>query len=1295
MSELFGDIFAGAGGMDEFEQHVASSSESEGVNQSYRVSTSMDQLKRQASNFVGLRNQSNILNLNLEKYKKVSGKQSDSEYEDVTIDFADFPYYGQLIDMGFEISLINRCFHKFVEPTFGSTDVNTRTQENMIMWLFEEQERQSTMQDFIPPRDGVIGSLFDNTCIPCSVDDEKLSSKRIVKKKKAQKQPNLLFVMQKLFSYMMAIEKPSIETTELTDAFGWRSRQVSVQHDIQELSRVFFSALETKLSKMKIDNFIKNTFAGVSVNKIVCNECGNTSCVKEDFYDITITVENTLRESLEKFVEVERFEGNNKYSCSKCNKQVDLAFRNTSLRAIPPIIFFSLTRFDYDFKTESRIKIKKEIKFESVLDMSPYKEYPGEPEEYELIGIIIHSGSPYSGHYYSLIHDHLMEGRTGLLEEEDTSNEKKKKKFAMEFEGQTHWFEFNDERVFEIDPKEEIPKYYGGKGASAYMLVYKRKEMDFENTKFDFPIPSYFKDDIDRENEGIKVMREYQEQQVDMKRQTDSLRENTGTAVVYLPNFFSVEKNHLAPINLSDLKNLYRSFEFHYDSNIDEFYQITREKFGDKLGDTFSLRVLNKEGKVYSISDQTLPKNSDDDDLVIRKYCDKESKYLYLLVLPSEDQSDHSVSDPRFNLSTPEKLTVTCAMYETLTDSNIFDIEYRVDMSIGDVIRQAKIRMGYIDDLPLKAYLRYKNKKPIFVTDMNKKMLNFLDGFDSIGLEFEFNEFSIIEELYQELERQKHNVKAALTNEDCEDIVIVKFGDREKIVRVDLNFTLEQLKKKILDEMFSSHCIVSELHKYGGENWIKECVMLRKQKKQFFKNEDSTKSLSDLDIGDGERIEIIIKLSIEKEVDIKFIEIEAKNTGYDETTERPIFNYLNMFELKVDQEASLKIIKSKLSQKFKKENWQYDNVYNFRFRGCHNQRPREIIKDEETLLSTLLIEQTNEKTIYIEIGKPPLNNQIHVKVNLVHNFPPKTCSSRILNENENQIYHHTNITASESWSLEFLKIYLLKTLDAFKSVENIKYLQIRDCTFTGGFKRMTKVYSDKIHLNKSLGKLRWRDTKVIAVKILTDNDVDVYEKLSSAPEVIDPKAKKKKLVIPPPLHIIVRLRKIVERGSESNFEYMEAKELIVNISQISSWDTVDTFKAGILSISDTSGSVSEFIVSKFSFGDSRIIRIEEDKPIEKVEEHGEIKKPVHLMRRINLSDGDVIVLTYLSDFEKDEIMKVHSTSLQDYEIERSSSKVKQDDDFFGFMNSGKNRAKEEALQILLEDSDDEDSDDVE
>jgi hypothetical protein len=80
----------------------------------------------------------------------------------------------------------------------------------------------------------------------------------------------------------------------------------------------------------------------------------------------------------------------------------------------------------------------------------------------------------------------------------------------------------------------------------------------------------------------------------------------------------------------------------------------------------------------------------------------------------------------------------------------------------------------------------------------------------------------------------------------------------------------------------------------------------------------------------------------------------------------------------------------------KKENWEYDNIHNFRFRISKNQRPQEIIKDEETLLSTLLIEQSNENTIYIELGKPPIIGQIKVKVNLLHNYPPQNSSTRIL-----------------------------------------------------------------------------------------------------------------------------------------------------------------------------------------------------------------------------------------------------------------------------------------------------------
>jgi len=422
---------------------------------------------------------SSILSLDLEKqYSRTqltNNGDNSTSFEEVTIDFSTFPFYSQLIDMGFPNDLINKAFHKFVEPSDTTdTDVNSRTQENMIMWLFEEQDNQSSSESIVPlicdHNDGeIIGSIFDNTIgVDLSLETTKeVTSLKIIKKKKKKKQPNLLLVMQKLFSYMMKIEKPSVETTELTDAFGWQTKHVSMQHDIQELSRVFFQALETKLSKMKKDNFIKDIFCGSIINKTVCKECGNVSCMEEDFYDLTLTVEKSLEESLKKYVSFERFEGNNQYSCSKCNKKVELAVRNTTIKRLPPILFFSLSRFEYDWKTESRVKIKQEMTFNSVVDMSPFTENPVEntPEEYELFSVIVHTGSPFCGHYYCLINDLLEEGNFNV--EDERNDEKKKNKKAFETETDQHWFEFNDERVFSVNSKEEIPKYFGGKGATA------------------------------------------------------------------------------------------------------------------------------------------------------------------------------------------------------------------------------------------------------------------------------------------------------------------------------------------------------------------------------------------------------------------------------------------------------------------------------------------------------------------------------------------------------------------------------------------------------------------------------------------------------------------------------------------------------------------------------------------------------------------------------------------------------------------------------------------------------------
>ena len=122
-----------------------------------------------------------------------------------------------------------------------------------------------------------------------------------------------------------------------------------------------------------------------------------------------------------------------------------------------------------------RSKVDDYCEFPEHLDMSNYTQewlhkkekggefamdYPPEYYNYELVGIVVHSGTATSGHYYSYIKE----------QEADTDT----------------WIEFNDAFVREFD-KTQIPnECFGGevqagwqsryqKSHSAYVVVYRRK----------------------------------------------------------------------------------------------------------------------------------------------------------------------------------------------------------------------------------------------------------------------------------------------------------------------------------------------------------------------------------------------------------------------------------------------------------------------------------------------------------------------------------------------------------------------------------------------------------------------------------------------------------------------------------------------------------------------------------------------------------------------------------------------------------------------------------------------------
>src|ERR1700733_2957058 len=123
----------------------------------------------------------------------------------------------------------------------------------------------------------------------------------------------------------------------------------------------------------------------------------------------------------------------------------------------------------------TRCKINDEYRFPERIDMAPYTvehlsqpNQPIDPDIFELVGVLVHSGTAESGHYYSFIR------------ERPSNNDRE------------NWIEFNDDSVTPWDPSNMEGSCYGGvdyrgpvdggnlqydKSFSAYMLFYQRSSV--------------------------------------------------------------------------------------------------------------------------------------------------------------------------------------------------------------------------------------------------------------------------------------------------------------------------------------------------------------------------------------------------------------------------------------------------------------------------------------------------------------------------------------------------------------------------------------------------------------------------------------------------------------------------------------------------------------------------------------------------------------------------------------------------------------------------------------------------
>ncbi|KAG2601030.1 ubiquitin C-terminal hydrolase 12-like isoform X1 [Panicum virgatum] len=278
--------------------------------------------------------------------------------------------------------------------------------------------------------------------------------------------------LQSLF-YKLQHSDNSVATKELTKSFGWDSYDSFMQHDVQELNRILCEKLENKMKGTTVEGAIQKLFEGHHKNYIECINVDYKSTRKESFYDLALDVKgcSDVYASFDKYVAVERLEGDNKYQCEEHGLQD--AKKGMLFIDFPPVLQLQLKRFEYDFVRDAMVKINDRYVFPLQLDLDKDDGKYLSPEAdrsvrnlYTLHSVLVHSGGVHGGHYYAFIRPTLSD----------------------------QWYKFDDERVTKEDMKRALEEQYGGeeelphtnpglnttplrftKHSNAYMLVYIRE----------------------------------------------------------------------------------------------------------------------------------------------------------------------------------------------------------------------------------------------------------------------------------------------------------------------------------------------------------------------------------------------------------------------------------------------------------------------------------------------------------------------------------------------------------------------------------------------------------------------------------------------------------------------------------------------------------------------------------------------------------------------------------------------------------------------------------------------------
>ncbi|RKF53412.1 Ubiquitin carboxyl-terminal hydrolase 21 [Golovinomyces cichoracearum] len=344
---------------------------------------------------------------------------------------------------------------------------------------------------------------------------------------------NSAYTLQRLF-YQLQTSNNAVGTSELTKSFGWETRHIFEQQDVQELSRKLMERMEEKMKGTEAEKVLPKLFSGKVRTYISCINVDYESHRLEDFWDIQLNVigNKDLESSFQDYIQEEIMDGENQYMAGDEYKLQD-AKKGVIFETFPDVLHLQLKRFQYDIERDAMMKINDRYEFPEKFDASPYlaeNADKSEPYIYQLHGVLVHSGDLNAGHYYAFI--------------------------KPEKDG---WFyKYDDDKVTKATIKEVLEDNYGGefmfpqghvpirrnkphmRQNSAYMLVYIRQNrLDDVLCPVDkADTPAHLQSKLDEEariRDARKKEREEQHLYLIIRVITDAtLREHSGTDLAVL-----------------------------------------------------------------------------------------------------------------------------------------------------------------------------------------------------------------------------------------------------------------------------------------------------------------------------------------------------------------------------------------------------------------------------------------------------------------------------------------------------------------------------------------------------------------------------------------------------------------------------------------------------------------------------------------------------------------------------------------------------------------------------------------